>query len=487
MTATPLSPDSPTSTHPAPPPLRLTLAEVVAGTGATLLQGEPESLLGAVDIDSRRLHPGDWFLAHVGSQVDGHSYLTDAALQQIGGAIVTDPSRLPAGWSLPTLVVESHQDFLERLGMGIRSRFTGPVAGITGSVGKTSCRHILSHLLSADRTVLSTPWNWNTEIGVPLTLTHLLREGADVCVLELAMRGAGQISQLTRIARPQVGILTAIAPVHLELLGSLWGILEAKLELFREMAPGGTWIYPASDTFLQAGLANLPAIAHQTLRFMPGQELLGPGDPTILRADTLVWQEVGESWSFNLNWQHQRVPTALRTIAQAQIWSALAAIAGALALGMPLEQIGAQLPKVPPITGRMEIRRRFPQRVLLFDCYNSNPVSATEALETLVRVAGSRPAIAILGGMKELGAESERYHRELGTRVRLLGIPWLLAIGEEATWIADAAAGGGTSVFTAATADDAVGWLQTQVPADAVVLLKGSRAYALESLLEHSW
>lgn len=487
MTPADLSPAAPVRTVAAPPAIVLSLAEVVAATGATIGQGDPETPLGAIDIDSRRLQPGDWFLAHIGSRDDGHQYLAAAAKHGVAGAIVTDVSRLPAGWRLPTLAVESHETFLERLGIAIRGRFTGPVLGITGSVGKTSCRHILSHLLSVDRAVLATPWNWNTEIGIPLTLSRLLREGADVCVLELAMRGAGQIAQLTRIAQPSIGIITAIAPVHLELLGSMWGILEAKLELFAGMAPGGWWIYPAPDAFIRAGIANLPAIPHQTLRFVPGQQLLEPGDPDLLVAEKLKWKEADERWAFTLHLNDVRVDSAIQSVALPQIWSALAATAGAVAMGLTVEEIARRLPEIPPITGRMELRRRFPKRLILFDCYNSNPISAAEALETLSRVANGRPTIAILGGMKELGAEAERYHRELGTKVRLLGIDQLMAIGTESAWLADAATGGSTSVFTADTADEAAGWLATQVPGEAVILLKGSRAYALETLLEHPW
>lgn len=487
MSQAELSPPPPPLQVPAPPPVVLTLEEVCAATGARLQQGDPAGLLGPLDLDSRRLGPGDWFLAHRGSQQDGHDYLDTARGLGAAGAVVTDPGRLPAGWSLPTLVVADHAAFLEQLGTAIRQRFTGQVIGITGSVGKTSCRHVLAHLLAQDRAVLATPWNWNTEIGIPLTLSRLLRQGAEVCVLELAMRGPGQIAQLTRIVQPHIGILTGIAPVHLELLGSLWGILEAKLELFATMDPAGTWVYPAPDAFIRGGLAALPLQPRQAFRFLPGQQLTDPGDPDLLIMEKLQWEEEPGRWSGTLHWQTGREATEINAIALGQVWSALAASAGALAAGLPLQQITERLPLVPPAAGRMELRRRFPQRLILFDAYNSNPASATDALETLARIARQRPAIAILGGMKELGPESERYHRELGTRVRSLGIPALLAVGTEAEWIATGAAGGDTSVFTVDTAEAAAAWCATQVPGDAVVLLKGSRAYALETILDAAW
>ncbi|MEO7995212.1 MAG: Mur ligase family protein, partial [bacterium] len=195
MSATNLSPAAPDTTGHRPP-LVVTLQDVAAATGARIVQGDPQTPLGALDIDSRRLTPGDWFLAHQGSTADGHDFLGVAREAGIAGAVVTRANRLPADWDLPTLAVEDHAAFLDTLGSLIRTRFKGPVVGITGSVGKTTCKHVLSHLLAHDRVVLATPWNWNTEIGVPLTLTRLLKSGADVCVLELAMRGEGQIAQL---------------------------------------------------------------------------------------------------------------------------------------------------------------------------------------------------------------------------------------------------------------------------------------------------
>ncbi|HYE77277.1 MAG TPA: Mur ligase family protein, partial [bacterium] len=287
--------------------------------------------------------------------------------------------------------------------------------------------------------------------------------------------------------RPTVAVLTGIAPVHLEQLGSLWAILEAKLELFEHMDPAGWWVYPAPDAFIRAGIAALPLEQHKTLRFVPGIQMVDPGDPDLLAGERFRWDPVGQRWHFTLHLREKRAETNLATVAMGQIWSALAASAGALALGLTLEQVAHRLPLTPPITGRMELQGRFPNRTILVDCYNSNPVSAGDALETLVRIGQGRPTVAVLGGMKELGPEAERYHRELGGKVRALNIGTLLAVGEEAPWIAAGAAGGLTQVFTAAAITDAEGWLGTQIPGDAVVLLKGSRTYALERALDLSW
>ncbi|MEO7994423.1 MAG: cyanophycin synthetase, partial [bacterium] len=281
--------------------------------------------------------------------------------------------------------------------------------------------------------------------------------------------------------------LEKTAPVHLELLGSLWNILEAKLELFAHLAPGSAWVYPAPDAFIRAGIANLPPVPHETIRFVPGMQMVEPGDPDLLLAEHLRWDDTGGGWEFDLRWREERCKTRLQTVALGQLWSALAAVAGALALGVPLAACAARLPATPAITGRMEVRHRFPKRTILFDCYNSNPISAADALTTLARLGQGHQTVAILGGMKELGPESERYHRELGAQARSLGIQQVLAIGDEAEWIADGAAGAATQVFTAASIGEATGWLGSQVSGDAVVLLKGSRAYHLEDALEAAW
>ncbi|HYE77518.1 MAG TPA: Mur ligase family protein, partial [bacterium] len=186
MSPAELSPAAPVSTAPAPPAIELTFADL-ANLGCRVVAGAPGTRLGSIDIDSRRIGPGDWFLAHRGEQADGHDFLADVKARGAAGAIIEDPTRLPSDFSLPALQVDDHAAFLERLAKLIRDRFAGQVVGITGSVGKTTCKHTLAHLLSHDRAVLATPWNWNTEIGVPLTLSRLLSHGADVLVLELAM------------------------------------------------------------------------------------------------------------------------------------------------------------------------------------------------------------------------------------------------------------------------------------------------------------
>jgi UDP-N-acetylmuramoyl-tripeptide--D-alanyl-D-alanine ligase len=315
----------------------------------------------------------------------------------------------------------------------VRDRSGARFGGITGSAGKTSTKDILFALCAPHRRTVANEGNYNTEIGVPLTLCRV-EEDTEIAICELAMRGAGQIAWLASFVRPHVGVITNVGPAHLEFLGSLEAIARAKAELVDALPPGGVAV-------------------------VPPEPLLEP----YLQRDDVDVRRVDPD---------EPLPFPTSYAARHQVANTRLAVAAAEALGVPLPT--AEL--VVEFSKRREEERALPGGgFLLNDCYNANPLSMRAALEHLVERAGRRRRVAVLGDMRELGPDGPAYHREIGELVRELGIEHVLAVGELAR------AYGGEWF---ATADEAAARLpQVLRPGDAV-LVKGSLAVGLEVVAE---
>jgi UDP-N-acetylmuramoyl-tripeptide--D-alanyl-D-alanine ligase len=373
-----------------------------------------------VQVDSRRIVPGDLFVA-VGR---GDEFLDDALDR---GAAVT-------------LVPEDAFAALARIGGEVRARSHARVIGITGSMGKTSTKDILAALCMPSARTIAAEASYNNEIGVPLTLSRLERD-TEVCILELAMRGFGQIAALCEIARPEIGVITNVGPVHLELVDSVEGVRRAKGELVDALPPGGTAIVPRD---FPVGREDIDVVR------------LGEPDARVVDGRT----ELG-GVSFNFTARHQ-----------AQ--NAAAALAALDALGLPR-----------PSAVDVDFARwrgdedELPDGGLLInDAYNANPVSMRAALAYLAERAGERRRVAILGDMAELGRTAPEYHREIGVAAGELGVDELLAVGELARGYLD----GGVPGRWVANVHEAVRDLGEVVRPGDAVLVKASRAVGLEAV-----
>ena len=388
------------------------------------LDARADTITG-VQVDSRRVEPGDLFVA-VGGGVD----FLEAALERGAAA---------------TLVPEHPFEAMAALGSLLRDRSAARVVGITGSTGKTSTKDILAALcVTAARTVAAEE-SYNNEIGVPLTLCRL-EPDTEVCVLELAMRGFGQIADLCRIARPHVGVITNVGPVHLELVGSLEGVLRAKGELVAALPPGGTAIVP--------------------LKFPVDRDdvdVIRLGEPDARRDGE---RTVVGGVSFNFTAHHQAA-------------NAAAALAALDALGLPRpERVEVEWSR-----WRGEERPLPGGGLLINDAYNANPVSMRAALAQLAATAGDRRRVAILGDMAELGPGARAFHEEIGREVARHGVEALLAVGELARGYVDNATGVPV-VRWAADADEAAEAAVELVQPGDCVLVKASRAVGLERVAE---
>jgi UDP-N-acetylmuramoyl-tripeptide--D-alanyl-D-alanine ligase len=388
------------------------------------LDARAEEITG-VKVDSRRVERGDLFVA-VGR---GAGFLDDAVAR---GAAAT---------LLPTKPFEA----FAALGSLVRDRSDARIVGITGSTGKTSTKDILAALCAPAARTVAAEASFNNEIGVPLTLCRI-EPDTEVCILELAMRGFGQIADLCRIARPHVGVITNVGPVHLELVGSLEGVQRAKGELVAALPAGGTAVVPEE---FPVGRTDI--------------EVVRPEPPRASRENgrTLV-----DGVSFNFTAEHQ-------------IANAAAALAALDALGLPRpERVDVDFSRWRgeelPLPGG---------GLLINDAYNANPVSMRAALAHLVANAGDRRRVAILGDMAELGPGAPAFHEEIGREAARRGVEALLAVGELARGYLDGATGVPLMRW-APDAETAAREAAELVRPGDCVLVKASRALGLERVAE---
>jgi UDP-N-acetylmuramoyl-tripeptide--D-alanyl-D-alanine ligase len=378
-----------------------------------------------VQVDSRRIRPGDLFVA-VGRGID---YLDEAR----------------ASGAAATLVPEHPFGAFAALGSLVRDRSSAKIVGITGSTGKTSTKDILAALCAPAARTVAAEASYNNEIGVPLTLCRL-EPDTEVCILELAMRGFGQIADLCRIARPHIGVVVNVGPVHLELVGSLEGVMRAKSELVAALPPGGTAIVPAEFPVKREDI-----------------DVVRLHEPEARREDgrTNV-----DGVSFGFTAQHQAANAA-----------AALAVLDALGLSRP-ERVDVEFSRWRgeelPLPGG---------GLLINDAYNANPVSMGAALVHLAAVADSRRRVAILGDMAELGAGGPAYHEEIGREVARHGVEALLAVGELARGYLDGAAGVPLRRWAPDAAAAAAEATDLVEPGDCV-LVKASRAVGLERVAD---
>ncbi|MDI3297709.1 MAG: UDP-N-acetylmuramoyl-tripeptide--D-alanyl-D-alanine ligase [Bacillota bacterium] len=449
--------------------MRYTARELADLLPGSRLLGEPGAVATGVASDSREVRPGDLFVALPGSRVDGLAFLPAAWEAGATVALVQrEPAELPPGRA--ALLVEESRQALERLGREHRRRWGGRVVAVTGSVGKTSTRDLVAAVLATRFRVLRAERNYNTEVGVPLTLLRL-EPGDEVAVLELAMRSPGEIRTLARLAEPETGLLTRIAPVHLEFLGSMEAIARAKGELLEELPATGRAVLSADDPWQAAvaGRSRAPVLWY------------GRGPAAQVRCEEV--ESGAERSRFRL-----RLPgggsarVTLPYPGEHMVWDATAAAAVGFLFGLEAGAIAEGLERAE-LTGHRNRFLRAGAWTVFDDCYNSSPASLEAALAVLARVPGRR--LAVLGDMLELGPEAERYHREAGEKVAASGVTLLVAVGGWAGVLAEAARRAGVpEVIPVEDAEAAAEVALDRVRAGDTVLVKGSRALGLERVVE---
>ena len=452
--------------------MNLSAELIAAAIGAEIVaEGAPGSPARAT-IDSGETGAGDLFFGLKGERVDGAEFAPAAIDAGAWGAVVPPAARsyfLPhsgnkydldagggegRGW---VFEVEDPLAALQALALAWRRQLGARVVGVTGSVGKTSVKDIARALLPGR--VHANRENLNTEIGLPLTVLEA-PEDAGTLVLEMAMRGPGQIAELAAIAEPEVAVITNVGPVHVELLGSVEAIAAAKAEVLAALPATGTAIAPVEASELEPHLSQAPNL----LRFGPG------GDVEALESrvaegvtEALISTPAGQArFHFPFAEAHN-------------LTNALAAVAAGVALGAPLEEMADRAANIGFSRFRGERLELGDGIVLVNDCYNANPVSMRAALDHLATLEGGR-RIAVLGEMGELGPGSPGFHREVGEHARAAGIDLLVGVGEPAReYEPDELVG---------APEEAAELLAAQAQPGDAILVKGSRSAGLEAVAE---
>jgi UDP-N-acetylmuramoyl-tripeptide--D-alanyl-D-alanine ligase len=421
-----------------------------------------------VVIDSRQARKGDLFVALPGERTDGQLFAADAAKRGATGLLLREPvDGLPPG--VTSFIVADPLLALQRLAAGHRDRSKAKVVGITGSVGKTTTKEIVASVLGVKYRILKSEANYNNEIGLPLTLLKLTKRHQRA-VLEMGMYALGEIRTLCEIARPEIGVVTNIGPVHLERLGSMEAIVAAKAELPESLPPHGFAIFNADDPFVRT-------MAERT-RARP--LYYGLGANTDVRAAN-VHSKGLDGVSFDLLYAGRSVRVKTKLPGRHIVSNALAAAAVGLADGLALEEVASGLESADAQV-RVRTHRGRNGATLIDDTYNASPASLTAALDLLAEIPGRR--IAVLGDMAELGAASREGHLTVGRRAAETA-DVIHAVGEEAALIAQAARDAGHGNVhhwhsKEAVAEALAGGLRQ----DDVVLLKASRAMAFETIVE---
>ncbi|MGI6609168.1 MAG: UDP-N-acetylmuramoyl-tripeptide--D-alanyl-D-alanine ligase [Limnochordia bacterium] len=451
--------------------------EILAWTDGHLLGGTLKKCSG-VFIDSRRPRVGGLFVALRGERFDGHDFVGEAAAAGAEGAVImaSEAERVCSSLGQDGFFVVAVADTLAALhglAHGHRGRFHGPMIGVTGSNGKTTTKEMIAACLGMQASVLATYRNLNNEIGVPLTLLGL-EPGHQICVVEMATRGLGQITQLASIVEPNLGVVTNVGPVHLATLGSLDNVARAKAELVTALPTSGTVILNADDSRV-AAMQTLTKARVVTF---------GTEKAANIRAEAIVQDERGVRFALWINHQQAVSEVTVSLPGKHNVSNALAALATSWVCGHDLEEAADALAQLRPAPMRLEISR-LPEDILLInDSYNASPLSMQAAIEVLADSTSQR-RVAVLGDMLELGSQYEYYHHQVGRQAVAAGVDFLVCVGEAGRLIAAGAREAGLPL-------DAALWYADALAAAAAVghwlcrgdgvLVKASRGLQLEQV-----
>ncbi len=457
-------------------------AEIAEVTGGKVVAGDGETIPSGLAIDSRALQAGQLFVPLKGESYDGEAFVADALRAGAAGAFVTKWNRevrkqiepfLPEGGVL--LKVKNGLEALHSLASAVRDKLDVPVIAITGSTGKTTTRDILAAMLRTKLNVVSSERNLNNEIGLPATIISA-DAGTEALVLEMAMRGPGQIRDLCAIARPTIGLVTNVGKTHFEFFGSEERIAEAKGELVESVPGDGLVVLNEDDywTHKLRGMAKARVITY------------GTRSSADVRAEEIEVDKEGRA-SFFIKVKGARRSLRVPILGRHNVYNTCAAAAVALNLGLSLREIAEGMAGTSLSGMRMEVFTTADEITVLNDAYNANPTSMIGALETLEAIEAAGKKIAVLGDMMELGTMTDVAHFQVGEAAARARIDLLITVGRYSARTGDGARVGGMdegNVRHCPTTSEAAKMLHGLVSPGDVVLVKASRAMRLEDVVE---
>jgi UDP-N-acetylmuramoyl-tripeptide--D-alanyl-D-alanine ligase len=442
------------------------IAEFLSATG----EFDHAAVAQGYSIDSRTVQPGEIFFAVKGERMDGHDFASQA-LEKGAVAAVIRKDRL-ASYPVKTrlMTVADTLVALQTLASAVRRLWGKPLIGVTGSTGKTTTKEAVAHVLSTRFRVLKSEGNFNNHFGLPLMLLKLEPEH-DVAVIEMGMSHAGEIAALAKIAQPEIGVVTNVAPVHLEFFDSVAGIARAKYELVEALPASGTAVLNADDEYVS-----------QFGRDFPGKVVLyGLHALAGVRAENIQSRGT-EGSTFEVVVGSSREKATLSLLGTHNIYNALAAVAVGLERGLSLSEAVAALASLAPADKRGQVVK-LGNITIINDCYNCNP----KALEAMVDALAAMPAkrrIVVGGAMLELGPAGDDLHRQAGQYIADKKIDVLLGVKGQALLMVEAASQAGMRAEFVATPEEAGEWLARETRDGDVVLLKASRGVKLERALQ---
>jgi len=448
-----------------------TVQDIVRASQGALVAGDLGIPVTGVSIDSRSLAVGEAFFAIRGHRLDGHGFLADAAARGAACLVVHAlPDDVPA--NVPLVLVEDTTHALGRLAAWHRGRFNIPVVAVTGSNGKTTTKELTAAVMATRWTVLKPERSFNNQWGLPLTLLQLAPEH-QAAMLEIGSNAPGEVAALAALAAPTVGIVTTVAAVHTEYLGSLDGVREEKAGLIRALAADGVAVLNADDPRV-AGMARDTRARVVTYGRAGTAHVRAVGEP--------VDDERG--LSFTLESGGDRQDVTLGFAGRHNVTNALAAAAAGVALGIPLGDVARGLAAARPVAGRC-VWRQAGAVAILDDTYNASPVSVRAALDTATAHRRGRRLIVVLGDMLELGGIADEAHRDVGRAVAALPADEFVGVGRAMQLAVEAAKDAGLAEARhLMTFEDTVAHLLKRLTAGDLVLVKGSRGMRMERVVD---
>lgn len=445
--------------------------EIVKAVGGTLLSGDNNAVFYNVSTDSRKINKGDFFVPLVGEKFDGHDYIKLSFEQGASGSFTQKDMEPYDGKVL--IKVSDTLKALRDLASYYRQKFQIPFVGITGSVGKTSTKEMVSSVLGKGFNVLKTQGNFNNEIGVPLTIFGL-ESSHTAAVVEMGMSGLGEISRLTSIVKPDIAIITNIGLSHIEKLGSKNNILKAKMEILEGLNDKGLVILNGDDKLLY-GLKDL--LKFRTLFY---------GLEEGLEYQAYNVKSLGEQGStFEIGVGNKEYKVRIPVPGIHNVYNALCGIAAGIELGVPVDKIVEGIEGFTPGKMRLNIINHNGLKIIN-DAYNASPQSMEAAINVLKDVSSGGRTIAVLGDMLELGEMSYKAHFDVGRYAVSKGIDYVVAVGESRRNIAHGAVDAGAEddrVFEFKDNSEVARFLQRFSKTGDVILVKGSRGMKMEEIV----
>jgi UDP-N-acetylmuramoyl-tripeptide--D-alanyl-D-alanine ligase len=453
----------------------LSIDEIVAATGGSVVQGGREIIFRGISTDSRTVGEGNIFIALRGDKFDGHNFLSEVVEKGAAGLLVSERPGVVFPQSPAVIRVEDTLRALGDIAASWRKKFSIPVVAITGSSGKTTTKEMLAGILNISRSVLKTEGNYNNLIGLPLTLLGM-EGGHEIAIVELGTNSPGEIGRLTRIADPTVGIITNVGLAHLEGLRSPDMIREEKGDLFRCMNESATAVINADDE----------AVVKVGREWSGKRITYGINGQADVMAREIV-QMGAEGLRFSMHSDASTCELTMNVLGIHHVYNALAAAATALAVGADISDITNGLSSFRPVSGRMNIKKMANGAYVIDDTYNANPSSVREALISLRDLKGKGKAFVILGDMLELGEHAEAMHESTGEFVAATGAEDIFLKGEYAPATAAGAIKNGarSEQIHFFTSDDAVtSYLRPRLKEGDWILVKGSRRMKMELVVQ---